>query len=190
MRKTALVISVLILICSSMGQNVNKNTNNINHTNKYIRSDVNGVLKEFRKKYIIVHEKIAEEEIIKTKPKEQSYSEIYTITAYDLSIASCGKSRGSVGFGITSSGFNLTGHTLSSARVISVDPSKIPIGSLVKIEFLDGKYLKYNSTYKALDKGGTIKGKKIDIFIGDTPDSNSVAKNFGVTKAKVTILYN
>ena len=129
----------------------------------------------------------AHKKLQKEIPKEK-LDQRFTVTAYDLSMDSCGKSRGSVGFGITSSGFNLIGHTLSSARVISVDPSEIPIGSLVKIVFLDKKYQKYNATYKALDNGGSIKGKKIDLFIGDAVNSSNVAKEFGVTKCEIEII--
>lgn len=110
------------------------------------------------------------------------------VSAYDLSYQSCQKSRNNSQYGITSSGFDLKGHTLSSARVISTDPKIIPTGSKVKIVFNDPKYTKYNNVYYALDQGGLIKNNHIDLFIGDFRKSTKMANIFGVTTATVTIL--
>jgi len=112
----------------------------------------------------------------------------FTVTAYDLSVNSCQKSRSSKGYGITSSGFDLRGHTIDSARVISVDPHIIPLGSKVRLTFKEDKYKKYDNIYTALDKGGLIKNQRIDLFVGDNIWSKNKIKDFGVTQAYVEII--
>ena len=61
-------------------------------------------------------------------------------------------------------------------KVISVDPSVIPLGSKVYVEG-------YGEAI-AGDTGGAIKGNRIDVFIPSEQD----AINFGVKQLKVTIL--
>jgi 3D (Asp-Asp-Asp) domain-containing protein len=183
MRKTALiVISVLILICSSTSQNVNKNTNNINHINKHIRGDVN-VLKEFRKQYILVKP---------IHPEESMNSNTFLVTAYDLSFQSTGKTKSHPAYGISRSGVNLRGLNWKSAKAISADPNVIPLGSRVLIEFIDDNYQKYNAVYLNVDTGNGVKNYHIDFFMGDFQSykPNKETNNFGVTRAKVTILEN
>ena len=172
------VISAFILYGSTNGNHVvneSINIKNTNHINNYIGSDAN-VLKELRKQYIIV----------KTDEKPEPME--FIVTAYDLSFNSCQKSRGSKGYGITSSGYDLRGHTIDSARVISTDPSIIPIGSKVRLTFKEDKYKKYDNIYTALDKGGLIKNQRIDLFVGDNIWSKNKIKDFGVTQAYVEII--
>ena len=172
------VISAFILYGSTNGNHVvneSINIKNTNHINNYKGSDAN-VLKELRKQYIIV----------KTDEKPEPME--FIVTAYDLSFNSCPKSRGSKGYGITSSGYDLRGHTIDSARVISTDPSIIPIGSKVRLTFKEDKYKKYDNIYTALDKGGLIKNQRIDLFVGDNIWSKNKIKDFGVTTAYVEII--
>ena len=172
------VISAFILYGSTNGNHVvneSINIKNTNHINNYKGSDAN-VLKELRKQYIIV----------KTDEKPEPME--FIVTAYDLSFNSCQKSRGSKGYGITSSGYDLRGHTIDSARVISTDPSIIPIGSKVRLTFKEDKYKKYDNIYTALDKGGLIKNQRIDLFVGDNIWSKNKIKDFGVTQAYVEII--
>lgn len=110
----------------------------------------------------------------------------FTATAYDLSVASCGKSKSHPQYGITRSGYNLSGHSRSSAMTIAVDPKVIPMGSKVKVEF-PNPYEHFNGTYIARDTGSAIKGNIIDIFMGEDV-SNKEVMNFGRRKVKVTIL--
>jgi len=167
MRKISILLSAFIII-NSMGSN---------HINNYLGSDAN-VLKELRKQYIVV----------KTYEKPEPIE--FTVTAYDLSFNSCQKSRGSKGYGITSSGYDLRGHTIYSARVISVDPSIIPLGSKVRLTFKEGKYKRYDNIYVSKDTGGAITGMRIDLFVGDFKSSKAskFAKDFGVTQAYVEII--
>lgn len=122
--------------------------------------------------------------------EEARQSQEFTITAYDLSVQSCGKSRSSPSFGVTSDGTHLSSQTWETARTISTDPKIIPIGSSVKLEFKDERYKKYDGIYTARDSGSAIKGAKIDLFLGDFYSSkpSQEAIDFGKTMASVTLL--
>ncbi|MBS4189882.1 LysM peptidoglycan-binding domain-containing protein [Bacillus sp. FJAT-49705] len=87
-------------------------------------------------------------------------------TAYTASCEGCS--------GITATGINLKANP--NAKVISVDPTIIPLGSKVYVEG-------YGEAI-AGDTGGAIKGNRIDVFIPSQQD----AINFGVKQLKVTIL--
>lgn len=87
-------------------------------------------------------------------------------TAYTATCEGCS--------GITATGINLIDNP--NQKVISVDPSVIPLGSKVYVEG-------YGEAI-AGDTGGAIKGNKIDVFI----PSKQEAINFGRKQLKVTIL--
>ncbi|MEH7179199.1 LysM peptidoglycan-binding and 3D domain-containing protein [Neobacillus vireti] len=91
---------------------------------------------------------------------------IVEATAYTASCEGCS--------GITATGINLIENP--NQKVISVDPSVIPLGSKVYVEG-------YGEAI-AGDTGGAIKGNKIDVFIPSKQD----AINFGRKQLKVTIL--
>lgn len=126
----------------------------------------------------------------KEEPIVETCKEIFVVTAYDLSVGSCGKPIGDPEYGITATGYNLSDHTWESARTVSVDPRVIPLGSKVKVTFLNSQYQKYNGVYTARDTGGAIKGNKIDFFIGDFKDNSDseVAYDFGRQQAEVEII--
>jgi len=172
-----ILISVFILINSTnANQIINEDINiKITNINNYVGSDAN-VLKELRKQYIV----------IKTDEKPEPME--FIVTAYDLSFNSCQKSRGTKGYGITSSGYDLRGHTIDSARVISVDPDIIPLGSKVRLTFKEDKYKRYDNIYTAYDTGGKIIGKRLDLFVGDNVWSKNKIKDFGVTECEVEII--
>jgi len=186
------LISVFILASSVNGNNIIKeDIINIKSINANLGSDVNAnILEQLRKQYIIVKtEPIIPKSIIpiQIKPKENP---IFVITAYDLSINSCSKSRGDVGFGITKNGTSLKNKTWPSTKVISVDPRIIPLNVKVKLTFIDAKHKKYSGNYKTVDTGSGIIGNRVDIFLGDF-HSNRASKeaiNFGIGYATVTIL--
>ncbi|MBM4760991.1 LysM peptidoglycan-binding domain-containing protein [Bacillus sp. B15-48] len=97
-------------------------------------------------------------------PVEQAF--IVTATAYTANCNGCS--------GITSTGVNLKANP--DAKVISVDPSVIPLGSKVHVEGY--------GYATAADTGGAIKGNKIDVFI---PNHND-AIQWGRKQVKVTII--
>lgn len=98
--------------------------------------------------------------------KAASKEIIVEATAYTASCEGCS--------GITATGINLKENP--NAKIISVDPTIIPLGSKVYVEG-------YGEAI-AGDTGGAIKGNKIDVFIPSQQD----AINFGVKQIKVTIL--
>ncbi|MFD2611562.1 ubiquitin-like domain-containing protein [Paenibacillus gansuensis] len=85
-----------------------------------------------------------------------------TLTAYAAGVSSTGKSKSHPQYGITASGTRVT-----EGRTIAVDPRVIPIGYWVYIEGIGYR--------RAEDKGGAVKGNKIDVYF----DSESTANNFG-----------
>ncbi|MBA9027512.1 C40 family peptidase [Peribacillus huizhouensis] len=85
--------------------------------------------------------------------------------------------------GINGSGTGLTASStkVDEGRTIAVDPTKIPLGSVVAVYVANAK--EYSGLYLAEDTGGAIKGKKIDIAV--VPSN---AKAFGVKNVQVSIL--
>ena len=142
--------------------------------------------------YVHIHQEKTEKDIetetktkTNTKPKIQTPSrssgQEFIITAYDNSLESQGKWVDQ-----TATGFNLKGHSLESAKCIAVDPTIIPLGSKVQLIF-DDEYKHLNDVYIARDTGGAIKGKRIDLFMGDGVDKK-IVNDFGKRKVKVIIL--
>lgn len=82
--------------------------------------------------------------------------------------------------GITATGIDVRNSiTYNGYRIIAVDPSVIPLGSIVSVS-VGGQTF----TAMALDTGGAIKGNKIDILVG----SHSQAISAGRQQATVTIM--
>jgi 3D (Asp-Asp-Asp) domain-containing protein len=73
-------------------------------------------------------------------------------------------------FSRVSSVFGSTGQTLEPWHSVSVDPSLIPLGQTCKLSFKNSTAkasgVKY-STFRADDIGGSIKGKHIEIYLGE-----------------------
>ncbi|OIJ17560.1 hypothetical protein BKP37_03460 [Anaerobacillus alkalilacustris] len=93
-------------------------------------------------------------------------------TAYTANCAGCS--------GITSTGVNLKANP--NSNVVAVDPSVIPLGSVVEIKH-NGRLL---GRYKAADTGGAIVGRKIDIFMS----SKNSAINWGRRNVQVRVVNN
>lgn len=91
-----------------------------------------------------------------------------TLTAYTAGPESTGKDVGDKNYGITASGT-----TVKEGRTIAVDTSVIPMGWWVYIE---GVGLR-----RAEDKGGAIKGNKIDVYFEDVNVATKFGKKKGVT---------
>ncbi len=97
-------------------------------------------------------------------------------SAYDLSYESTGKNPGDKWYGVTASG------TKARPGVVAVDPRVIPLGTKLYIKSLDGTP-DYGFAV-AEDKGGAIKGNKIDLFF----ESSEQVRRFGRRNVKVYIL--
>lgn len=113
----------------------------------------------------------------------------FTVTAYDLSEECCSKSRDHESFGITANGYSLLGLSREEAMTIAVDPEVIPLGSKVYLEF-EGEYESFSGEYIARDTGGLIKGRKLDLFMGDfgLVESHQSSWDFGIREAEVYLL--
>jgi len=92
----------------------------------------------------------------------------FTITAYSLNDPAQGTND------ICAVGLNL--ETWDKIPVVAVDPAVIPLYSIVEIESLGG--------FIAIDTGGLIKGKRIDVLM----DSKEEAQEFGVKNLKVRVI--
>lgn len=81
--------------------------------------------------------------------------------------------------GITATGYNVrnTIYSPNGRRIIAVDPKVIPLGTIVKIGDVE---------YVAMDTGGDIKGRRIDVLV----ESYNKAINYGTKVLKVEILAN
>lgn len=97
-------------------------------------------------------------------------------TAYCLCKKCTGKTPSSPGYGHTASGFVIIPG--QDMKVISVDPTVIPLGSQVYVEG-------YGYAIAA-DTGGAIKGNKIDVY----KDTHALALQWGVKNVNVYILKN
>lgn len=83
--------------------------------------------------------------------------------------------------GITATGVDVSNTIYHEGkRIIAVDPSVIPLGSHVKVTLAGG--MSFEAT--AQDKGGDIKGNRIDILVA----SRDEAYRLGRQSAKVDIL--
>ena len=90
---------------------------------------------------------------------------VYKITAY----CSCSKCCGSYASGYTSSGTKAT-----AGRTVAA-PSSLPFGTKLKIN---------GNTYVVEDRGGAIKGNRIDIYV----NSHSAALSWGVKYLPVEVV--
>ena len=84
--------------------------------------------------------------------------------------------------GITATGYDVsqTIYSPEGYRVIAVDPSQIPLNSIVEVSLADGQTFKA----KALDTGGSIKGARIDVLVSNRDE----AYRLGRQKASVRII--
>lgn len=116
--------------------------------------------------------------LIVSRSKNFSYKTSYIMiaTAYDLSFASTGKNPGMPGYGITASG------TQARVGAIAVDPSVIPLGTKLYIEYADGSGGYGYAT--AEDTGSAIKGYRIDLFFNTYQE----CINFGRKRVIVYVL--
>ena len=76
-----------------------------------------------------------------------------TVTHYDCCVECCGKVDG-----LTASGTHATPYS-----TVAVDPSVIPLGAVLLVDYGDGAGLR---RYRAEDTGGAIKGNRIDLCVG------------------------
>lgn len=98
-----------------------------------------------------------------------------TVTHYCICQKCCGKSPDHPAYGITASGRYATPYVS-----VAVDPSVIPLGSDVLVDYGDG-VIEY---YRADDTGSGVGGKHIDLCVSDHQE----ARNLGVRTATVYVV--
>ncbi|MDP4181912.1 MAG: 3D domain-containing protein [Bacillota bacterium] len=114
-------------------------------------------------------------------PGKQPKTDEFIATAYDLSYESCGKYPWHPQYGITFSGKKAV-----RGRTVAVDPDVIPLGSEIYMTFPQ-KYDYLNGWYVAEDTGSKVKGKIIDIYMGQSAFYEM--EKFGSMKVNVKIVY-
>lgn len=93
----------------------------------------------------------------------------FTVTHYCPCTVCCGKSDG-----ITASG-----RVAEPYKTIAVDPSVIPLGTIVWLDYGDGVL----HECRADDTGGAVVGNKLDLCVGD----HETAVQYGVRSATVYV---
>lgn len=113
-----------------------------------------------------------------SRSKSFAYKTSYVMiaTAYDLSYASTGKLPGMPDYGITASG------TQARVGAVAVDPTVIPLGTKLYVEYADGSGGYGFAT--AEDTGSAIKGYRIDLFFNTYQE----CINFGRKRVIVYVL--
>ena len=139
--------------------NIYHNTNDINSTNNVDNKN------DKKKK---TYEKKKRKNKKKEKNNKRKYIGMFRIYAYCPCSKCCGKSTG-----ITRSGTRA-----KQGKTIAVDPSVIPLGSTVYIQYNNKKH-----KYIAEDTGSGINGNKIDMF----KNTHNDALQWGVKSCKVWI---
>ena len=81
---------------------------------------------------------------------------------------------------VTYSGFELDKNYSKYLNVCAVDPEEIKLGSVVLVKFKNGDI----KPYVALDTGGAIKGKRVDLYFTDLNE----AINFGRKTLEISVL--
>jgi 3D (Asp-Asp-Asp) domain-containing protein len=102
-------------------------------------------------------------------------TQAFLATAYDLSYQSCQKLPSDPGYGVTASGVSLKGKDISG-KYIAVDKTLIPLGAKVYLKFppgnntvktKNGTTVQMDGWYNAVDTGGAVKGRHIDLYMGE-----------------------
>ena len=95
------------------------------------------------------------------------------VTHYCICETCCGKTPEDPAYGITASGLRAT-----TGVSVGVDPSVIPLGADVLVDYGDGTGLHY---YRADDTGSGVTGAHIDLCVG----SHREAEELGIRRATV-----
>ena len=103
-------------------------------------------------------------------PHPPHQADSYVITAYTAGPESTGKAPGDPGYGATASGTHV------EEGVTAACPRELPFGTVIEIEGVGKR--------TCLDRGGAIKGRRIDVYIPDLDD----AREFGRQTLDVTII--
>lgn len=117
---------------------------------------------------------VATEPVVEQAVEPTPVTETYEATAYIALCYGCS--------GVTSAGHDARKsiYTAEGYRVIAVDPSVVPLYSIVSVTLSDGTTF----TAQALDTGGAINGHDIDLLVA----SESEAWEFGRQSVEIEII--
>lgn len=103
-------------------------------------------------------------------------------TAYCPCFSCCGKHEGDEGYGITASGYNVFSY---EKNIIAADTDLFPFGTVVELyRTLPYGTEEFIGTYSVEDRGGAIKGERIDVFFF----SNEEAVNFDKCELRLEVV--
>jgi 3D (Asp-Asp-Asp) domain-containing protein len=100
----------------------------------------------------------------------EAKTEVFEVTAYTAYEESTGKTPDHPAFGITASGRRV------QAGITAACPRELPFGTWIEIEGVGKR--------RCDDRGGLIRGKKLDIYIPELTD----ALEFGRKRLKVRVV--
>ena len=141
----------------------------IGQNKEYIKNSEQSIKEQYEQRFNDIEKKI--DEFNKKYNKEYLYSFEGVVTAYTAGYESTQKHKGHPLYGVTASGTKA-----KQGRTIAMD-KKFPFGTLVKIEGFDELFV-------VEDRGGKIKGNKIDVYFDNVDD----AIKFGKQKRKIYII--
>jgi len=121
---------------------------------------------------------------LKSEKKNNDYIEM-KITAYDLSVQSCGKYYFDKDRGITKDGYNLNNKSRKETMIVS--SNKFPMGTKLQLIF-PKSHEKYNGIYTVHDTGN-FKDNILDVYLGDFGEKvNQDTVKFGRVDVKVEVI--
>ena len=112
------VVAVFITVPKSEGEELYNKKLDLPSVSKLVEDEINRIEEE---KAVQELEQIREERRERDIVSRGSDRGLFTATAYDLSVQSCGKKESHPAYGVTANGTSLKGHTLESARAIAVE---------------------------------------------------------------------
>lgn len=127
----------------------------------------------------------APSETTEKKSTEASYVTTtgkFTTLKYTSGWETTGYAYRAGGINGSTAGITASGTKVLEGRTIAVDPSVIPLGSIVAI--WSGSQKEYSGLYLAEDTGGAIKGKKVDIAMLTVAE----CKKWGRRKISVSVI--
>lgn len=173
--------AILICVCTIMWLNhvgqeklitiIEEQTTQITEQQEQIASlqgDINAMQKD-----IIKLQEVKKEEVKEPIIKQETSLGTFIAYAYTANDAGCNTKTA-------------TGSTATIGKTVAVDPSIIPLGSIV---YITSDYPGISGEYLAEDVGGGIRGHMIDIYFGEGKDAYRNAINFGKRNVTIKLMY-
>lgn len=141
----------------------------------HLHKETENTYQQIKKDYLQLKQKNHQLQKKLEEAKENQWA-WFKATYYDAGYLSTGKQPGDPLYGITRSG-----RPVQEGITVAVDPTVIPLGSWIEIQYPDGRIEKR----RADDTGGLVKGRHIDIYV---PNANINHYHVRSEKVKVRLL--